>query len=94
MQKQTIAIIILATSLFLIIQYTFLSNWINNIQQEIDKNFLREFEQGQISTAKTIFEQTNDCNTSTITLVNFNRQLIDTICVIEKLKKLKTNFSI
>ena len=88
MDRQKIIIIVLSIALILTAQYVILEKWFISVQQDKVASYQNGFNAGVRETLTTIFLQTKNCQTSTITLDNVTRQIFDIICLQNNLEKI------
>jgi len=81
MNKQKIIIITLSIALFLIVQYVIIENWLVGVREDMIASYQNGYNAGAKDALTAIYQQTMECQTSTITLGNFTRQVFDTTCL-------------
>ena len=85
--KQKIAIIALSVALFLISQYIILEKWIESNQQKMNEVYQRGYDTGSQDAVIAIYEQTQNCQTTTVTLGNLTKNIFDLSCIQTNLEK-------
>ena len=81
MNKQTLIIIGLTVALFLAGQYILLDFWTDANQQTIIQSYQLGYETGLVDTVTTIYQRTEDCQTTTISVGNSSKQVFDLECL-------------
>jgi hypothetical protein len=81
LDKQKIAIIVLATVLFLTVQYLVLENWTSAKQEEIMRSYQGGYDKGLEDAVRAIYEQTQNCQLSTVMIGNLTKQVFDASCI-------------
>jgi len=81
MDKQKIIIIVLVVGLFLAIQYILIEKVAEKKQEEMLQVFQEGYEEGLTDAVTAIFAQTQNCQTTTITLNNFTKEILDLSCL-------------
>lgn len=79
--KQKIAIIALAVALFVIVQYFVIEKLLEENQKKMSEIYQNGYDQGLKDAVTTLYEQTTDCQTTTIFLGNLSRQIFDMACL-------------
>ena len=83
MDKQQIVIIILSITLIVTFQYVIFNDWIEEKNSEIDKSYQEGYNQGGLDLVLSLIQETEDCNTFTLTFENTTRILFDFLCLEE-----------
>lgn len=81
MNKQKIIIIALSITLFLIVQYVIIENWLVGVREDMVASYQNGYNGGAKDALTAIYQQTMNCQTSTITVGNFTRQVFDITCL-------------
>ena len=80
MEKQKIVIISLSVALFLVLQYVILDNWVESNEQKVNRGYQLGYEQGLIDAVVTIYQQTENCKSTVITIGNLSKKVFDMAC--------------
>lgn len=81
MQKEKIIIIILAVTLFAIIQYNILEKYQTDSTKEISEIYQIAYSNGVKDAIIALFNQTESCHESIIHSGNLTREFIDVSCI-------------
>jgi len=81
MKKEMIIIIGLSVTIILIAQYVILDKWDEVNQQKVKDAYQTGYEQGLVDAVTTIFGQTQNCQSTTLTIGNFTKQVFDLECL-------------
>lgn len=81
MNKQKITIIILSVALFLLAQYVIYEKMIESRQQELSLAYEHGYNQGLSDAAVTIYKQTENCQTTAVTIGNLTKNIFDLSCL-------------
>lgn len=81
MNKQKITIIVLSVALFTLAQYVIYEKIIESRQQELVKVFESGYNKGLADAAVAIYKQTENCQTTTVTIGNFTKNVFDLSCL-------------
>ena len=81
MNKQEIIIITLAAALVLFSAYIVFDKLAESRQKEMSEIYQKGYEQGIKDSVTTLYEQTQNCQTLTITLENLTKNLFDLACL-------------
>ena len=81
MNKQKIVIIALSIALFSLAQYVIYENIIESRQQELDNTFQSGYDKGLTDAVVELYKQTENCQTTTITLGNLTKNVFDLSCL-------------
>jgi len=79
--KQKITIIALSVVLFLVAQYIIIDKVTEKRQEEMLQVFQEGYEEGLTDAVTALFDQTQNCQTTTITLNNFTKEILDYSCL-------------
>lgn len=80
MNKQKITIIVLSVTLFIMAQYVIYEKIIESRQQELANAYQNGFNKGLTDAAITIYKQTENCQTASITIGNLTKNIFDISC--------------
>lgn len=58
-----------------------MNEWADQNEQRNFESFQSGYENGLVDGVSTIFTQTDDCETSIITVGNFSKQIVDVLCL-------------
>ncbi len=81
MSKAKMTIIILSIGLFGIAQYVMYEKIIESRQQEMAIAYQNGYNKGLTDAAVTVYKQTENCQTTTITIGNLTRTIFDLSCL-------------
>lgn len=81
MNKQKTIIIILSVALFVLAQYVIYEKIIESRQQEVMMSYQNGYNKGLSDAVTTIYKQTENCQTTTITIGNFSKTVFDITCL-------------
>lgn len=81
MDKQKITIIALTAVLVLALQYIILDNFLELKEGEMIQVFQNGYEEGLTDAIATIYLQTQNCQSTTITLFNATKEIFDLSCL-------------
>ena len=81
MNKQKIIIIALSVSLFVLAQYIVYEKIIETRQQELTNTYQDGYKKGLTDAAVAVYKQTENCQTTTITIGNFTKTIFDVSCL-------------
>lgn len=81
MNKQRIVIIMLAVALFSLSQYIIYEKITESKQIELQRIFQNGYDKGLEDTVTTIYKQTDNCQTTTISVGNFTKTIFDLSCL-------------
>jgi len=81
MDRQKIAIIVLAVALILISQYVLLDKWSLSQQQQNLESYQNGYAQGLTDTITSIYQQTQNCQITTINVGNSTKHIVDMSCL-------------
>ena len=81
MKKQTLIIIALGISLFLLAGFIILDKWSESLQDSLLQAYTDGYEKGFIDTIEKLLEQTEDCQITPIWVENKTRKLVDVDCI-------------
>ena len=81
MNKQRITIIALSIALFALAQYVIYEKIIESRQQELANMYQEGYRKGLTDAAVAIYKQTENCQTTTITIDNFTKTIFDVSCL-------------
>ena len=79
--KQKIIIISLVVLLLISVQYIIYANFIQQMEVELVNAFQDGYQQGLFDAVGEIYNQTEDCVISTITIGNFTKDVVDYSCL-------------
>jgi hypothetical protein len=85
--KQKIVIIALSIALFAIAQYFAIEKVSEANQKKMSDVYQNGYDQGLKDAVTTLYEQTKDCQTTTIFVGNLSRQIFDIACLKNNLEK-------
>ena len=80
-KKQTILIIALAALLVASLIYIGVDKWQDKRQQELITVYQQGYSQGITEAVTALYQQTQECKTTTINIGNITRQVVDADCV-------------
>ncbi len=80
MNKQKITIIALSVALFVLAQYVIYEKITESRQQELDNAYQNGYNKGLTDAAVTIYKQTENCQTTSITIGNLTKNIFDLSC--------------
>jgi len=81
MNRQKIIIIALSVALFLTAQYIFLDKLIESNNQKMSQIYQRGYDSGAKDAITALYQQTQNCQISTITLGNLTKHVFDLACL-------------
>ena len=81
MNRQKITIIALSLTLFVLVQYLVTEKLLEDNRNKMLEIYQNGYDQGLKDAVTTIFQQTTDCKTSTISIGNLSKQILDMICL-------------
>lgn len=81
MDKQKISVIALLIALFALTQYVIYERIIETRQQEIANAYQNGYKKGLTDVVVTIYQQTEKCQTTSITIGNLTRNVVDFSCM-------------
>lgn len=81
MNRQKITIIILSVALFALVQYVIYEKIVESRQQEIAIAYQKGYDKGLTDAAVTIYKQTEDCQSTAITIGNLTKNVLDLSCL-------------
>lgn len=81
MNKQRITIITLSIALFVLAQYVIYEKIIETRQQELANTYQDGYKKGLTDAAVAVYKQTENCQTTTITIGNFTKTIFDVSCL-------------
>ena len=81
MNKQKIVIIALAGALFLVAQYIVFDKLAESKQKEMLDVYQRGYDNGLKDAVTTLYEQTQNCQKTSITLGNLTKEVFDFSCL-------------
>jgi len=81
MDKQKITIIVLAVALILISQYVLLDKWSLTQQQQNLESYQNGYAQGLIDAITSIYQQTQNCQITTVNVGNSTKDIVDISCL-------------
>lgn len=88
LDKQKVIIIVLIAILFLLVQYVLLEKLVDVRLEEKIKFYEDGYEQGLIDAVVTIFQNTEDCKTTSLTIGNLTKHVFDITCLDNDSKKI------
>ena len=81
MNRQKITIIALSVALFALAQYVIYEKVMESRQQELANAYQNGYNKGLTDAAITIYRQTENCQTTTITIGNLTKNVFDLSCL-------------
>lgn len=81
MNKQKITIIVLSIALFGLAQYVIYEKITESRQQELTDAYQNGYNKGLTDTAVAVYKQTENCQTTTITIGNLTKTVFDVSCL-------------
>ncbi len=81
MNRQKITIIALSVALFALAQYVIYEKVMESRQQELANAYQNGYNKGLTDAAVTIYRQTENCQTTTITIGNLTKNVFDLSCL-------------
>ncbi|MEO9307238.1 MAG: hypothetical protein ABI342_02870 [Nitrososphaera sp.] len=81
MNRNKITIIVLSVALFALAQYVIYEKIIESRQQEMSNAYKSGYDKGLTDAAVTIYKQTENCQTTTVTIGNLTRNIFDLSCL-------------
>ena len=81
MNKQRITIIALSIAVFALAQYVIYEKIIESRQQELANTYQDGYKKGLIDAAVAVYKQTENCQTTSITIGNFTKTILDVSCL-------------
>lgn len=81
MNKSKITIIVLSISLFALAQYVIYEKITESRQQELASAYQNGYNKGLTDAAITVYKQTENCQTTTITIGNLTKTVFDLSCL-------------
>lgn len=81
MNKQKIIIIMLSVALFSLVQYVIYEKITESRQQELVNVYQNGYNRGLSDAATAIYKQTENCQTTTITIGNLTKTVFDLSCL-------------
>lgn len=81
MNKQKITIIALSVALFSIVQYVIYEKIVESRQEELSNAYQNGYNRGLTDAAVTIYKQTENCQSATITIGNSTKTVFDLSCL-------------
>lgn len=81
MNKQKITIIALSIALFVSAQYIIYEKITESRQQELANAYQNGYNKGLTDAAVTVYKQTENCQTTTITIGNLTKTVFDLSCL-------------
>jgi len=81
LEKQKIVIVLLVVGIFLAVNYIVIGKWLEVKENEKDLVFQSGYNVGLENAVTTLFYNTDSCNTTTISLGNNTRTIIDFSCI-------------
>lgn len=86
--KQKIVIIALAIALFAMAQYFAIEKLSETNQKKMSEIYQNGYDQGLNDAVNTLFDQTKDCQITTIFAGNMSKQIFDVSCLQNESEKL------
>ena len=81
MNKSKITIIALSVALFALAQYVIYEKITESRQQELINAYQNGYSKGMADAAVTVYKQTENCQTATITIGNLTKTVFDLSCL-------------
>ena len=81
MKKTTVVIIVLSVSLFAFTQYFFLDKLSESKEQEMLGVYQRGYDTGIMDAFNTIFDKTENCQITSISIDNATKNIVDITCL-------------
>lgn len=81
MNKSKITIIALSLTLFGLSQYVIYEKITESRQQELTSTYQNGYNKGLTDAAVTVYKQTDNCQTTTITIGNLTKTVFDLSCL-------------
>jgi len=81
MNKQRMTIIALSIALVALAQYVIYEKIIESRQQELANTYQEGYKKGLTDAAVAVYKQTENCQTTTITIGNFTKTIFDVSCL-------------
>ena len=81
MNKQKIIIIVLSVALFVIVQYVIYEKTTESRQQELANAYQGGYNKGLSDAVTAVYNQTENCKTTTLTIGNLTRTVLDLSCL-------------
>lgn len=81
MNKQRITIITLSIALFALTQYVIYEKIIETRQHELVNMYQEGYKKGLTDAAVAVYQQTENCQTTVITIGNFTKTILDVSCL-------------
>ena len=81
MNKQKIALIVLAVALFVVLQYIILDKLEQIKQEQMLSIYQKGYSDGLQTAITSLFEQTQNCQSTTIAIGNLTKQVFDLNCL-------------
>jgi hypothetical protein len=81
MNKQKIALIVLAVALFVVLQYIIIDKLEQIKQEQMLSIYQSGYSDGLKTAITSLFEQTQNCQTTTIAIGNLTKQVIGLDCL-------------
>ncbi len=81
MNKQKITIIALSIALFVLAQYVIYEKIIESRQHELSNAYQDGYKNGLTDAATAVYKQTENCQTTTLTIGNLTKTIFDVSCL-------------
>jgi hypothetical protein len=81
MKKQNLVIIVLSVILFGLIQYVIFDMIGETVSNEMVNSYQSGYNQGILDSVNAIYQQTENCNPTFVTIGNLSKEVIDFSCV-------------
>lgn len=81
LNKEKVIIIALSVILFSLVQYVIYEKIIQSRQQELANAYQNGYNKGVTDAAISIYKQTNNCQTTTISIGNLSKNIFDLSCL-------------
>lgn len=81
MNKQKITIIVLSVALFALVQYVLYEKITESRQQELSNAYQNGYNKGLTDAAVTVYKQTENCQSTNITIGNLTKTVFDLSCL-------------
>lgn len=92
MNKSKITIIVLSVALFGLGQYVIYEKIAESREQELATTYQNGYNKGLTDAAVTIYKQTENCQTTTITIGNLTKTVFDLSCLKVEQNNMSHNF--
>ena len=80
-KKLEISVIVLVIVLVVTVQYFIIQDWFESKEDELLESYMEGYEKGMSDAVLSLFEETQDCKLTTLTVNEFSRKLFDIECL-------------